>query len=579
MQITIRRAFHTLAILACMGFITQSIAAECVRKEPFLISPMLEGAPSAANLSKYLDGIEPGGPNGDIVLGYTLVIPLLDLFTKTANGWQFDPARLETYLNIVRDTDRPAVIHLIANHFSPNTELLLELVQDMENIMITADGHVPKSTYFITTLWPLTLSTDPAIPVNKYRFEALDKAMQALVEVDKAQPGKIRGITLFGELQHMIDNMIDIPVRYYDIQFTDYSQRSKDEFKAWLRTRYANIDALNKAARTSFRDWSEAEPPDRDMTKNMTSDPTAHIDSFAAGSIPIFGWIDRDQYKGNIQVYLDGKLAGRALQGFSRLDVYEQVESIKNPNTGFRFDVDFRRLPAGLHTVDLVLDDRTILAHRIIQVISRKQPSARQRWGNPAKLAKLARLPITKIPNWLDHPQLKAKVFFNPWAAIWQEFREHQVEKLYREVWSRAAQTGFDTRRLYSHQWAPYLNGTWNDMVFATALTNAKDSPYQFGFNTYGGQAHNDLLAGMIGNRPYGLPEFNPLLGKSPSGALEALQYHQDHCADFVSPYVMRVENNGIPLPGDFGAFLIDERNTFKGANFLYSAIKSMVAH
>ena len=584
------RMLHSLAYV--LGLMTASIglaeqgwaAAACERREPFLLAPVIERVGSPERLAEALNTLEPGGPSGEVVVGYTLGIPLFSLFIRNADGWHFEPAALDSYLSVIRQVPRPVVVYLLANHFSPTGPLVRELASDPANLMVMGNGRSPATNYFGTNVIPFTLSTNPDIPVNTYRNQALSRAMAALVSLGAEFPGRIRAVTLLGEVHHLVDDILNAPGNYKNLQFTDYSPRSREEFRGWLKEKFRRLSRLNQATAAKARRWSDIAPPNRDLHQESFRDVKQHIDAYASGFLPVFGWLNSAERPGAIAIYLDGRRKGTAVHGLSRLDVYEAVEAIGDPNTGFRYDLDYRRLAPGKHRIEVVLEDggrRLRLFGRDIWMLNRKGRLSTRVWDE--KLRQLAGVPgvaaTAKLSAWLDHPEPDLKLFYNPLAALWQEFRETQVENFLADAWRRAAQSGFDTRRIYSYELNPYLNGSWNDMVFAVGRTNRKSSPYSPGVTLYGGQASSPRVAEWLGGRTYGVPEFNPLQFKDPQSVAAALAYQEAQCAAFVGPWYM-VSDPDLTLasPGSFANFLIDPNNPRKGENYFYAAIQAMAS-
>lgn len=56
---------------------------------------------AANRVTQLLDQLEPGGPKGNIQVGFVATIQLLSLYKLTATGWAIDDRRLATFLDLV----------------------------------------------------------------------------------------------------------------------------------------------------------------------------------------------------------------------------------------------------------------------------------------------------------------------------------------------------------------------------------------------------------------------------------------------------------------------------------------------
>ena len=97
-------------------------------------------------------------------------------------------------------------------------------------------------------------------------------------------------------------------------------------------------------------------------------------------------------------------------------------------------------------------------------------------------------------PAWIDHPRDHLALFYNPFAALWQEFRERQVADFLDSLTSVALQSGFDRERIFSHQLLPELNGSWNSAALATARVFHPGAAFLPGITLYGGIANSPHL-------------------------------------------------------------------------------------
>jgi len=455
---------------------------EIARSEPLLIAPMIEGLGTddenvEAKIRTLLDELEPGGASGDVQIGFTGVVQVFSLYKKINSGWVFDRAPLDRMLNLAKSLRRPVVIYLAANHFGPHigesSPIYDDLLAEPRNLMTYAGGAIPQERYFQTRVVPLTLSDDEKLPINRLRFKAIEHAARILREFDQSQPGVIAGVALLGEIHHMFPDFSSGMGTFKNIRFTDYSAQAIKEFRKWLQTHYANLQDLNKVARTSFLDWNEVTPPDKDIRHEKLRSYWQHIDAYANGKVPIFGWAFSFSGVRAVEVFINGELAGRAELGINRMDVYEALDEVHNPNLGFRYDLDYSQLRRGIYTLEIVLttgsNHKVLIDRRDICVSDRNQrtPQWQPRKPLPTDVAEVGQQRKYGVRSWTDHPNHLQALFFNPYARLWQQFREYQVERLIAKSWSIVVNAGFDRKRVFSHQLLPSLNGSWNDMLLA----------------------------------------------------------------------------------------------------------------
>ena len=91
---------------------------------------------AAALVEATLKELAPSGikPQENWELGYTLPVPLLQLFKEQEGEWQIDQPLVNKLARTVRDSERPAVLYLFATHFASHAPLELALVSDPSNL-------------------------------------------------------------------------------------------------------------------------------------------------------------------------------------------------------------------------------------------------------------------------------------------------------------------------------------------------------------------------------------------------------------------------------------------------------------
>ncbi|HVR54519.1 MAG TPA: beta-galactosidase [Pseudorhodoferax sp.] len=585
--------------LSAAGAPSVDAAPNCQRDVPMLVAPYFHGtelpaadapmqatvsARIAAALSARLDALQPRNAPRDTprtaVLGYTLTVPVLSLFEPATDGtWQFSARALQAYLDLIDQVDRPVVVYLMSDHFSKSSALTRSLLKDPRNLMAKPDGQPPVSIYFSDTIFPFTLSVNEDVPVNHLRFEGLRQIARALQALDQRHPGRIQAVTLGGEFHHLFDGLQNNTGKFSDITYTDHSALAQHEFRTWLQQRHASLEALNQAMGTRFAEWDQVRAPSGDIRTTPLEGFWQHMDANAGGKLAVYGWIDTAAGVDAIQVELDGRQIGRAQRGLNRLDVYQARADIRDPNTGFRYDLALQNLAPGVHRLRLVaqMRDGTQRLVAVRQIVRMASDQSRPPRSAPAQQATEPTLaPLDAQSFWLDSPREMQDAYFNPFAVEWQRFREEQVRRHIGKLFEIAAAEGLDPARLFSHQLLPYLNGGWNDTLFA-AGRSFEDTPFQPGLTLYGGLTVSTLALRYTGGRPYGMPEMNPLLSKDAAEPLQALDFALTHCARFVSPSFMNLSDKNPTASDTFSLFLISPNSPHAHGRHFYAAIEQFV--
>lgn len=575
---------------------------------PFIIAPTIEGlmvcdeaaqnptiltlanvmadcqtrkAHGAAALKRLLDQLEPGGPKGKVQVGYTATLELLKLYRHTPKGWVIDDAKVTTFLDLITQVPRPVVLYLSAGHFDSQGAIVAELEKDPTNWMRLRDGTVPKLGYFNYRILPYTLRTDASIPVNRYRFDALRYVAKRVKALPKTVQQRIVAFTLAGELHQLFPDFESGMGTFHNIRVTDYSPASVADFRRWLAAKYGSLQALQRHTGLSYSDWDAVPAPSKDIRTERLTSFGEHYDAFADGSLPLSGWLwDPQSHVQSLELFVDGLRVGPVPKGLHRLDVYRAVESITDPNVGYRVDYDYRALPAGHHIAQIVatVNSQPHLLAQVPFVIGRrdkgKLPS-----NKPDALKGLPKVEgLPGLRSWLDLPRTGQDLYFNPLARDWNRFRSQQVRDFLATFHAVAQQAGLPADKLYSHQILPEVNSSWNSQLFAIGDTLDGNAPWKTGLNLYGGATNSAWVRNFLrerGIRGYGVPEFNPQQWKHNGVHLVAMQSHYDSGARFISPYYFSVVPNRFKDNVQHGVNRMElgPENLKDGSNLFYSAI------
>lgn len=543
------------------------------------------GQTAGARIDSSLQAVGPElSPSGKFRLGYTMILPLFRYYRRTPEGWVFDAQALRANLATLDDSTRPVVVHLSGTHFNFSAlELSAELAQDSRNVMWTRDGPAQSADYFgvDVTGWSLV---DLDAPVNRMRSAALRAVVEALCELPARARDRIAAITILGETHYVFPSLRAGPgdaVAAKDL--TDYSPAMRQGFKDWLRGRFADVSALNEALGSRYTAFLEVEPPSRQFGVEPVASRLEHVDSYSSGRVPVYGWVHaRSGGDVIVTVALNGGVVGEAKWGLSRTDVTEANASITDPNVGFRFDLDYRRLPPGRHTIDvLVRSDggvSKLLASRTIRVISADLSEVETPHGTSRSQDSAAEDP--NLIGALDGPPAMASALHNPLAELWMAYREQVVLAYYEHFARLTASACFSSDKIYAHQILPALYGGWNDEVLAVGASQRRSALFRPGATLYGGTAFGRAFfqfkeaAGWGG---YGVNEMHPLVPLSPDGYRVMFETHRLAGADFLAPYYM--ESLPVFDGGDaLDRYLISPRNPRLASDRFHAALQRLMS-
>ena len=600
--------FAALAFLIANGIPAHAQQPMPIQRTPMVIAPTVEGMylcdeavadasvkdidaayaycnqrkrNGSAAISRLLDRLEPGGAKGSVQVGYTATLQLLSIYQKTPKGWAIDKAKVDQFLDVIAEVKRPVVVYFSADHFDSVSPLADALRKDPANLMQLRDGKPLELNYFGYRIIPYTLSTDAAIPVNQYRFEALDYLAKRIKALPKAVQSRIVAYTLAGELHHMFPNFEGGMGSYKDIQVTDYSSNSVAGFRQWLRSKYQSIEQFNARNGFAYASFDVVPAPSKDIRKEKLTSFGEHYDAYADGTLPIAGWLwDPHKTIEQLDLYVNGRRVGPVARGMNRLDVYRAEESITTPNTGYRVDYDYSTLPAGRYTAQVIAQSRGTqykVGEVEFAVVARDQGAVK-----PVRFTAIKDVQDSKklpgVRTWLDMPRALQDVYYNPLARDWNLYRESQVYGFLNAFYDRALRAGLPAGKLYSHQIVPRVNSSWNPQLFAADQTLDGSAPWKQGLNMYGGATDSTWVREFIAQRKitdYGVPEFNPQQWKLNGTHLAAMQSHYSDGARFISPYYFSLIPDRFKGGAEHGVNRMELRpdNPKDGSDHFYRAI------
>ncbi len=532
-------------------------------------------------------------------LGYTLPVPLLQLFKEQAEGWQIDQPLVDKLARTVRDSARPVVVYLFATHFASHAPLEQALAADPRNLAQTRDGPMRAGTYYGEPVYYWNIA-DPEAPVNLRRREAAAAMVSALCALEPRHRSKIRAVTLLGEVHQYFPDFEQGMGFGGPYRVTDYSPASQAGFQDFLRTQFGTIEALNRAVGGSFASWESIAPPSKDIRTEPLAHFNEHIDSYAQGVLPVSGWAFRagraPGSHAQVLVYRNGEWAGRAPVSLSRQDVLQAKPEFGDANTGWRVDLDFRHWPAGLHRLDFYLQEdlRPLvpLGTRKVAIMDRQQatPLEQPLTGHLPQTATQAAPAAAAWQAHIDSPAQLSSYYYNPLVPLWHTFRAKQVAR-YIEAFGKAVVQPSCLHNVptYTHQIVPFSNPGWDAQKFAVEESLMGLHNIRLGVSLYGEASYGDsfgawyaqrqrLRAPRPGPEAYGVTEFHPLKGMNAAEWSKTLQAHQRRGAAFLS-FFMEPRWEGQRVERGHNIFSIDPENQQFRSAALYRAAQQTLEH
>lgn len=554
------------------GIITDEHAAQYSAERGLTGAPRIEAA-----LSKIGPAISP---SGRYELGYTLGVPLLRYFTKQDGAWVVDRAALRNGLRTICEVNRKVVVYLSANHFTDaGAELSMELARDPANLMWTRAGPMFPDSYFNHPVIAWTMSNDEA-GITRFRREAFKAAIEEIGRLPEEAKARIAAVSLLGEVHQMFPDFMSGPSYGIPLlEATDFSPSSLHGFRLWLQKRFGSAKALSKHLGRKVEGFD-----------GLMANPEEVLSGCATGSIPIYGWLHAKAGSPRVSVHVDGDLAGYADSGLSRTDVVDALRMISDPNIGFRFNLDFRKLKPGRHSLDVVaeVDGRRLsIAKRVFTVLGKRSLIARalSKVRQPERPMHVEAPPAgvdMGVRCNLDGPVDEIAVKYIPLARLWLEYR-NSVTRSYIESFARIAiDGGIPREKIFGHQISLDLVGNWDPDLVAVEDALAPSEWLSPGVTLYGGTAFGRAFVEMkrrLGWGRYGVSEMHPATKLSPEGYRSMFEMHRQNGAVYVAPYYLVVTPaDGVSGEG-LSRFLISEKNPNEktGSAAFYRAIAKLM--
>ena len=521
----------------------------------------------------------------DLALGYTLKAPLLDFLRDNAGQWEVDTAAVQRLVQTIRDVPRPVVLYLFSTHFETRSPIESSLASDPSNMAITPQGPLPVDRYYDAKLFPWSVA-DTTNTISQRRGQVMEAIATELCRQPEDVRARILGVTLLGETHQHFPHFQTGMGFAGPYEVSDYSAGSRQGFRAFLEQRFGQVSRLNAALGSSFPDWGAIDPPAKDIRTQPLQHYWQHMDSFAHGTLPISGWMAPAPagavVQDHIKVYLNGEFWERTRVGLGRQDVLEAAPELGTANVGWRLDMDFSRLPTGIHQIDLYLErpgeDLRHLGTRRISVMDQRQATPQLR---PQKTLPKAHTPEEGLRYFIDSPADASSYYYNPLAPLWHAYRNQQVVDYLQHFNAIVRKSCLAQYPVFTHQLIPFANPSWDANKYAVDASLQPQPGLLPGISLYGESSYgNSFFEWMQGSRhgTYGVTEFHPLRALPPQELAQALYRHKLRGAKFVSMFIEgRV--NGEFVSDERNMFAFDPANTGFGSDVLYASMKQVLAN
>ncbi len=522
-------------------------------------------------------------------LGYTLAVPLLALFEPGPHGWAINAERVARVARTLAQSERPAVLYLFSTHFSAGVPIEPSLASDPANVAQTRDGALPTSSYYGAPLYNGSVArTDN--PLTARREEALGAVLDAVCQLPRAAQRRVRAVTVLGETHQLFPDFEAGMGFTGPYRITDYSIASVKGFQSYLRQQFGTVTQLNRTLGSDYPSLDAVAPPSRDIRTEPLTRYTEHIDAFAHGTLPIAGWAyvppahGRDNAAGAapwVHVYRNGAFLSKVRADRGRQDVAQALPEVKQADTGWRMDMDFRHLPAGLHRIDVLLEQRpgelTSIGSRHIAIMDARQRTpplqAPPTRPTPAPLR-------AGVRAHLDQPLEQASYYFNPLVPYWHAFRNQQVVGYLEHFSQQVGRSCLGDVPRYTHQIVPFSNPGWDANKFAIDRSLQTGGSLRLGVSLYGDAAYGARFPAWLrasGHSDYGVTEFHPLRAMDAQRLRKVLDAHAASGAQFLS-FFLEPRWHGALVPRTaHNPFSFDPDNPEFGSDVLYHSMQQVL--
>jgi len=314
-----------------------------------------------------------------------------------------------------------------------------------------------------------------------------------------------------------------------------------------------------------------------------------NFSTYPWGSYPFFGWYCGSSPEEKIVIYHNGVRLAPAEMHLNRMDVYEALPPVKNPNCGFHYDIDFSAWQAGTHRIEAILElsgkKYSLDNNQLILQLEKATSTPASVAQNLPNIRSLNLFNPFSHKGYVDRGSNKAILInYNPLARQWMQFRADSIVQHQDMLGKIFTDAGIPQDIIYNYQLPPWMNGDWNNELFGVGKDFFLQSKLRAGITLYGGNTLNPELMKYLPQdkkhniEKYGVPEFHPQIENDPEIAESSLRFHAAQGASFISPYYMNAGDDTVE-GNDHKKMLIVPKNHHKGSNYLYNAIKKLLSY
>ena len=518
--------------------------------------------------------------SNDYRLGYTLNVPLLNLFKSNGKEFEIDQNLITRVINTIKNTQRPVVVYLYSNHFEQGSALENSLSNSTDNFLVSNRSRLSSDKYYGANIYPWSF-IDIENDITRYRKMAIEAMMAKICQLPRNAIERINGITLLGELHHMFPDFQAGMGFQTDYIITDYSQASALNFKAYLRKRFKNIEELNLELSSDYQSFQEVQPPSKNIRTQPLNRFFEHNDAYADGVLPISGWVAVDGAHKHtinwIHVYDNGVFLGKAPVGYARQDVILAHPEFQTADVGWQFNYNYAKSAPGLHTLDVYLglgsSPLVHLGSRTVALMERTQAVPRPMSSN---VLPLSLKPDASIHYFVDSPVNLSSYYFNPLVPIWNDFRSDQVKAYISYFGEIVKKSCIDPGKVFSHQILPFVNPGWDQTKFGLDKSVGVPGDINLGVSLYGESTYGTSFLDWYkttGRKSYGVTEFHPLKAMNAVELASVFSLHAANNAKFISFFVESVAVDTIPVHKK-NIFSFDLDNKISGSDVNYRSLQ-----
>jgi hypothetical protein len=282
-----------------------------------------------------------------------------------------------------------------------------------------------------------------------------------------------------------------------------------------------------------------------------------------------------------VHIYRNGQFIGKTPVRLGRQDVLQAKPQFGDVDTGWRLDMDFKRLPTGIHRIDVFLEQKPgvlrQLGTRQIAIMDAQQQTPALLPQRPLPPS----LPATDtLDASIDSPKDQSSFYYNPLVPLWHNFRGLQVVKYLQYFHDVVGQSCLASTPRYTHQIIPFTNPSWDANKFAIDASLRRMGNIRLGVSLYGEPTYGTSFSKWYARTThdgYGITEFHPLKAMAGPAMQAMLKQHAEQGAEFLSFFMDARWRGQLTRPGPY-MFSFDPENPKFGSDTLYRSVQQVLA-